>query len=509
VARLRDFFAPDTHWQRRLWNLGLVLRLRELIEASEAVRARALSQESLSWFADRVRRHVPLDPGAGSQQQRTALMECLKGDLAAESVPFLMLKQYLADIEANYLQRWADALANASPPGKERAARAIAAHLLDAGFGLAHLSQWLDELLLAEPETTAVEITAAAQVLLASPQKKFEALLLFDVEPSRRATRPTEWIGSRDAAEWLRGNGFGNVKVRQRGGLRLEVEAVDRDAALQATADIADRFTARVAVGTSSTFSFHPDVFLAGIGSFSRVRPRRRVRVHALARADRVYELGVPGPIDSALELMSHLDVGPPAVAVAAGWSAVEALLTGPGDKTNVVAADRLAALVACSWARAELTDLAWARIRQQDDSLSRELAALSTNREKAARIATEIASGAHLDLNDSDAAAARRVGDALHDPRRVLTDIRAHATDAFRRLYRVRNVVLHSARTESVALSSTLRTVPPLAGAGMDRVAHAYLVSELRPLELVARAEVELARSGAVSAPKLTDLLE
>ncbi|SRR6266545_2672313 len=63
VARLRDFFDDRTHWQRRLWNVGLVLSLRELLEAAEE-RDRALSAAAVSDLAHSVTSHIAVDPGA-------------------------------------------------------------------------------------------------------------------------------------------------------------------------------------------------------------------------------------------------------------------------------------------------------------------------------------------------------------------------------------------------------------------------------------------------------------
>jgi hypothetical protein len=59
------------------------------------------------------------------------------------------------------------------------------------------------------------------------------------------------------------------------------------------------------------------------------------------------------------MELVEPLDAQPPSAAVAGGWAAIEALLTGPGDRDQrMLAGDRMAALVACSFPRAELTTL-------------------------------------------------------------------------------------------------------------------------------------------------------
>jgi hypothetical protein len=512
VARLGDYFAPHAHWQRRLWNVGLLLGLRETIEASDAVRARALSQEALGWLADRVRNNVAQDPGAGDQTQRTALMECLKRDLSADGLNYLMLQHFADDVEKNYLPRWADELRTATQPrGRERTARALAAHLLDSGIGPTELTRWVDDSVSSAAGALDVaDLFDAGAQLLNAPQSLYEILVLFEVAPSPKATRPTEWISSDAAAAWLRTKGFAGVKVRQRGGLLLEVKARDEAGAISLVADTIDRFTARVVVGTSSSFEIHPTVYVGGGSTGDRSRPRRNVKVHALTRADRVYDLQQVGPIDSALELLAHLDTAAPPVAVAAGWSAIESLLLGPGDKSNVAAADRLAGLVACSWGRAELTDLAWAKASQRDEALCDELLALSTNREKAGRIALELAQGTPLSLTSpSDAAAVRRIEKLLAEPRRVLNDVRLHASESFRRLYRVRNMILHAGQTSPVSLSATLRTAPPLVGAGMDRVTHSYLVSGRLPLEIAARAELEVSRAGSAGAPPLTDLLE
>jgi len=86
---------------------------------------------------------------------------------------------------------------------------------------------------------------------------------------------------------------------------------------------------------------------------------------------------------------------------------------------------------------------------------------------------------------------------------------VRAAVEGSLRRLYRQGNIVLHGGSTESVALDAALRTAAPLVGAGLDRVAHAYLADGITPLALAATAETSLALVGAQDAPPVTDLLE
>jgi hypothetical protein len=80
-----------------------------------------------------------------------------------------------------------------------------------------------------------------------------------------------------------------------------------------------------------------------------------------------------------------------------------------------------------------------------------------------------------------------------LETPKRHLRDIEGHAARALRRLYRQRNLVLHWGRMNAVCLRAALRTAAPLIGAGVDRVAHAWFVSRISPLELAARARIRL----------------
>jgi len=92
-----------------------------------------------------------------------------------------------------------------------------------------------------------------------------------------------------------------------------------------------------------------------------------------------------------------------------------------------------------------------------------------------------------------SDIAAYLRIQKLLLSPSKVLSDIQSHLADALNRLYRQRNLVLHGGRTNSVALSGSLRTASKLVGAGMDRIAHAWYVRNMRPIELAARSKLAI----------------
>ncbi|MGF6641647.1 hypothetical protein [Paraburkholderia sp. MM6662-R1] len=93
--------------------------------------------------------------------------------------------------------------------------------------------------------------------------------------------------------------------------------------------------------------------------------------------------------------------------------------------------------------------------------------------------------------------AAVTRIKKHLANPGQELQTIRDSIGESFHRLYRQRHLVLHSGRLDSVALAASLRTVAKLAGVGMDRITHGHYVQNLRPLDLVAKANMALALIG------------
>jgi hypothetical protein len=218
--------------------------------------------------------------------------------------------------------------------------------------------------------------------------------------------------------------------------------------------------------------------------------------------------------LDDALEMAASLNAGPPASAVSGGWSAVESLLsqaadTSEGRQGRVVAADRLAAIVTCSWPRAELTALSYRHSPAAPDALSQHLDATRKNVERCQAVADGVAAGQALVTDKpGDTAAARRMAALLADPHGKLGDVRAVFELVLRRLYRHRNIVVHGGTTASVAMEATLRTAAPLVGAGLDRLVHAQLAAQIGPLELAARAANSLELVGDDLGPSVIALL-
>ncbi|HEY8544275.1 MAG TPA: metalloregulator ArsR/SmtB family transcription factor, partial [Acidimicrobiales bacterium] len=94
-------------------------------------------------------------------------------------------------------------------------------------------------------------------------------------------------------------------------------------------------------------------------------------------------------------------------------------------------------------------------------------------------------------------------------NPHGGLRDIESHLQRSLRRLYRVRNLVLHNAATDSLTLAPALRAVAPLLGAGIDRIVRGALLQEIEPLDLAAKARFAIDNANNLAAGDLADLLQ
>lgn len=522
AARLLEFFDIRTPWHRRLWATGLILTLRETLEASDMVAAKVLYQNSVKALADTAIVLAGIDPGVtsgdrgvGTSAYKKKLHKLLLSDLLTGSIQYLELAQIIADLECRYLRNWSAALqANAGGTvtlKAERTARAIASHLLDLGLSAEFLFGWFRYAITSNPTPQNLsEIIADAHILAQSPPKEFEVLVPFREFPSNPAGTPEGWVGPSEVMSYVKDGGFPTDGIRQMGGMWIKVSARDAWSAVEVVAEIIERFSSRVRLATRGRLIPLPNVYVKDpLKRYSLHQRRRRVEVDALYRENQLYSFGkAVSRVDSAIELLSPLDDSTRSTAVAGGWAAIEAILTAPGDDDRLQAGYRMANLVAASFPRAELTSLSY-KLQELGGPLAVSLAASPTNRDRAVEVLSAIRSGQALPFTKAaDLAAVERMREMSSDSQKKLNDISAHLSTVFRGFYRNRNIVLHGGKTSAVGLRSSLRNAAPLVGAGMDRIAHAWFVEGLEPVQIAARASVRLATVGDSDAPDIVDLL-
>ncbi|NOK13130.1 hypothetical protein [Corallococcus exercitus] len=511
AARLLEFFASWTAWFRGLWEVGTVLSLRELLEAVEAVPAGVLSDKAVEWLANELSRTLGPDEGI-APQSRSLLQRLLGSPLRPRSGELPAVHRLTEEMDASYLARWAGQLARGIPVKPERVARAVASHLLDAGFSPDFLHRWLTYRLFHSTQTYSLsELLEEMHSLARTQPSRFQVLLTVHNALDLQGPPPREWCDAPAVSKWLLSNGFKSTHVRQGGGWLLTVQARDAFSAAERAAETVEKLAARLLIGAGHPMRHGEHAYVEGIRQPLPLRRHRRVEVRSLARQDQLFASGPPSRVDAAFELLGQLDA-PAVVAVAAGWAAIEALLVAPEDGQKSPAGDRLATLVACSFPRAELTLLASLQVRGSDSPLREQLLRCASNHERASLIGGAIRQAQPLPWAEpvwSHRAAVARMEGLLKDPRKKLKDVEGYAVRAFRRLYRQRNLVLHGGQTNAVALRASLRTAAPLIGAGIDRIAHAWFRHGVQPLELAAKARHRLDLLEAKEPLAILDLLE
>ncbi|QFY11582.1 integrase [Nonomuraea phyllanthi] len=520
-----DFSSTRTPWPRRLWDVSSFLALEELYEAGKWVDRRVLSQAAVDWQRHEVERLFGADSALGSKAFRRVLQDCLRTTLTVAGDGRRKLRHLIDLGRPGYLRRWAACVTETVPAPPEKVARAVTSHLLDSGHSMDGISRWLRDGRLG---LSATDLIAEAAGLLALPPTCWNVVVPFTTLHGweELAAGLPHWLGAREAEQLMLSAGA-KPAAGVIGALAYEVEARDPERALEIVSDVVERLQARARFAAAGSVTPFDTAVVLNHGAAMPLRmPARGARVLSLGAERQLYVVGAEpqdlserrrSAVDEALEIASALNHGPLAPAIAGGWSALESLLTearDPDERERVVAASRAAALVACSWPRAELTALSYRIRRTGSGDLTERLDRCASNRERAAVIAGELEQGRPLPLERSwrrrnDIAAVVRMRALLADRAGVLDRVRRYVEISLRRLYRSRNIVLHGGSTGGVALQATLRVTAPLVGAALDRLTHADLVAGVPPLLLASRAETALRMVGDEMGPGICDLIE
>jgi hypothetical protein len=200
VARLLDFFGSGTAWQRRLWDIGTVLALDEALEAGQACSDGTLTEASLASLCKSL---IPLagqDPGLGSPEDHVLIRTCLMEQIRPARYHSRLLEELLRQLRPEYLSNWAVALAGQRRPRPERAARAIAAHLLDLGFSQRFLHRWLTYRVKNATPMTLSDIVQDADALANTPIQQFDVLVALRASPRGKTPKPQGWLEAPDVS---------------------------------------------------------------------------------------------------------------------------------------------------------------------------------------------------------------------------------------------------------------------------------------------------------------------
>ncbi|QJX01060.1 hypothetical protein [Frigoriglobus tundricola] len=521
AIRMRELCRPPSAWNRALWSVSAQTALREVLEAAKVRRDGILSDASLTNLQHTTAVLLGKDPGLGDAVARKHLQTALqngKSVITPGSLSAATIDQVVQDLDSQYLPRWATAIdAGVADAILEQCARSVVSHLLNRGHSRQCVADRISDAVLKPVSTItkASDLIRDLQTLASQPSTEYEAVFPVSSAPDSNKTKSPGWMPGATLVGWMKTNAIPDFAANERasGAVTFKVAAPDRPAAEHTAAArfavIRDRAMLSVRQPIASLGYF----WLSGSPQKASIEPQSRgVEVASIGRQDKIYSTDDSIPnIERSIALLAELDHGPSSAAVTSGWAAVESLAMGPAeDGDRIETAVRIAALVTASFVRAELTTLAYSYAKSNKDALTGEIKSAANNKERCEKIMQRLQTPPLPTFGRvEDAAGAKRMVQLLNDPVTTLKRINQYIECALRRLYRLRNLVAHGARTDFIALEAGVRAAAPLVGAAFDRIYHASTSQALNPVELIARAQLRIAMLDAAQVAGLLNLLD
>ena len=520
AIRMRELSGLPTAWNRALWSVSTLTSLNEVLEAARVRKDGILSEASLSNLQHTTSILIGKDPGVGDDKARKYLQGQLNGKsvITPGSLASATIEQAARDLEANYLTRWAARIDQGVPDAIiEQCARCVVSHLLNRGHSRMSVSDRIRDAVLTPRSTmtTAGDLIRDLHSLASQPTAEYQAVFPVVSAPNSGKTKSPNWMPGASLVAWMKQNSIPSFSSNERvsGAVTFSFTARDQ---LAAEHTAAARFVAirdRAVLGAREVIEPLGYFWLTGSANrASIVPPDRGVEVASIKRQDKIFSVDENNPgIGRAIALLAELDHGPSSAAVTSGWAALESLSMGPAEDGDLIeTAVRIAALVTASFVRAELTTLAYSYAKSNKDQTATEIKAVNSNREKCDIIMQRLLAAPFPPFGRiEDEAGAKRIVQLLGDPVRTLSRINSYIECTLRRLYRLRNLVAHGGRTDSIVLEAGVRAAAPLVGAAFDRIHHASISESLDPVELIARAQQRIALLDTANRTELISLLD
>ena len=499
AARVMEVTSTSAPWHRLLWRGGTMQIARELLDESvrPGMREAAISDQRKYLTAALATDHGIPDRGVCVRDA----VRAMKPGITELSHDWIALREHITNLDQAYLTEWAAAFdlapANKHPLDTEGAARRIVSHLLDAGMHRSSLYAWVRSVQRDAATVSIGDFLREAHQRIASPQRTYTFCVPVANRPAFRIDEANApgWMNAADTAAWKNEHAPSAASTRHYGSFLLEMTARDVNAAAEkARGTIAD-LAVKFEIGVTHAIRISPTMWsLEKHSEFPTHATNRIINVRAFERLGLTQQLTMPSYIANTLALLQPLRTGAPHIAVMSGWSAIESLLVGPADEQDVAAAARFSLIVAASMIRAELTRLSRRYIEVHADRAAEQMRACPTNIERARLFQMHAVATPHIDLQRSaDNLALARIRPVLTHPKAQLERISEILTREFTRLYRKRNMIVHGGQIHESNLQAISDTLAPLIGAGVDRIVHHGLKSNISPIELSAVAQTRL----------------
>lgn len=518
VPRMLELCSRNTPWHRRDWRPGTLELIDEML--SEALLP-GTRPHSITELREYMTAALRADCGVSSTQKKIA--DYVKdigpsGEATLHDVE--LARNHAEDLRKTYLQNWANLLDEPSRAGKvdvEGTAKRIVSHLLYCGVSAASVYQVLNDLRMSEDDFSLSDAIRALDEKSKSDFVCYTFAIPIDRMPSflHRKSIPVGWMTPQGLKDWKYQHARQAASVRHQGGFTLTVKARDINEAAAGVQQILPQLAFKFQAGSENGFSVLPLMWSQEKGTdFPTKRSSYSLKIKAFQRADTLHDLCIQSQTRNILARVEPLQTNDSHVAVVNGWVALESLLTDSGEK-DFLAAERMALVVAASYFRTEMAWLAkcYVDAYQGQSQIADEIMEMEQSIERSKRMAELVLDGSEFGLLDEvDQLAIDRMRDALQNPKEVFGRTCKILRREFLRLYRKRNLIVHSGRAVEHGLESVAEKVVPLLINGIDQLLIANIQNELDPKSLAASIAFKASHLEPVGMSKkysILDLLE
>ncbi len=505
VARVAELFTDGTPWTQRQWQSGTLDALRHL----QALVANGGREGAKGWALGHLRGQVASDPFIPGND-RGAILKVLSVK-PEKLTPVSHAARMLGELEGQLTEdywTWATEyceslddtkqVADSAPSADELAWR-LAAHLRSSGLSGGWIVNFANFQM--KFETTSqrlADVISSARRTARAGSGRW--VFVIPLQSRRGFNIPTNdtFLTPRDFEIQFAELFPRHEMPPNRGGLRFTVDAVDKYAAIEgASRSLAALLERHRSSGTkrtlmpSATAWVDPGEWTIGL-------------LHASMSRFRFSELDAGGgsavfttlsdELEASIDLLLSANYASERSAVVTSWSALETLFADESDYGDLsVVADRAATILTCIYVRDAFERLAIGHSRNASDDLAERLRSADVSR-RAQLISEAIAANRSLSVNRVlGAVAVRRAADIAVPS--ILAS-QAQISNALRRLYDVRNQVVHAGVVEPYGLPVTLGNAVSLLSAVVNETISYYRRTGGEARQLAARSRWLLTRA-------------
>lgn len=495
VPRLLELTSRKTPWHRQLWRAGTLEVVREML-------GEALIPGTRETALKHMRRHVEevLSRDEGATTTKAQLLKNIKefsNQPSGDDYFVQMAERYADELAKDYLPNWAQILEDeerCKSLNVEGTARRLISHLLYRGLPNATVYSFFNEL---ENDQSRISISDALRQIDArekrSPTYYTFAVPLVAAPSFLHYAAPENWLTAKDLKEWKHKHAPRAEKVRHHGGFLLRVSARDINEAADEAINQLTQLKFKFWAGSSNRFTIS-DVMWSEETKASFLTHHQKnndaLKIRAFERAETLHDLHLSAKTRNILAVMEPLRMDNAQVAIVNGWTALESLLVG-SQEDDILGAERIATIVAASYFRTEMAWLAKNFVDSYSGTCphASSIAAMDSSSERIRAMSELLESGERFpDLSAVDRLAIEKMRVALSAPLKYFNKTRELLTTEFRRLYRKRNLIVHSGKALDFGIETTAERMTPLIVNGVDQILIGEIQHDLDPIEFAAQ---------------------